>query len=491
MDSYGRSPKGITQLFMDLSKERTGQPSSRNQAIFSKIKYNDRGFFRYFTTNELTKPKHQKEYEALENEYYENYIKHHKIGYINRTTRKKIRNLINKALIISFIRSGQCNNWKYYQVSNLLDFSFNFFIDPNKEKIPRQEILSLCEEQIYKTLPDLPHDCKDIPSFIKIKLPKSLPISHTKNTGIMAGALRAFYKFDLLPSSFFAKKPDLPDLPTDLSSDFKKIFPIRDPKLMRNIKSIIDDLRESYYVPNKLPDSYFTLPPRKKNLPADFRDLPPFLAIKFPVASEIEEIKTVASLLRDNNYYVSRIPNDWIKNKVPLPPIHWFIENNGTSLPITEQNQVITFIENLQKRHTFTLPLGPEWIDSSLIQITKPNLPNDIDTIAQEFNFNDKLNKDLPNFDRIISNIKNKYNVEDIPEDWIISTIPDLSTIKDANDHLLNINSPIKLPLIEGPSLGDQIKKLRTHFYFNKLPQDFVNEIELPEPGPALLPTSF
>ena len=344
---------------------------------------------------------------------------------------------------------------------------------------------------MYKTLPDLPFDCKEIPSYIKIKLPKSLPIAYPKNTGIMAGALRAFYKFDLLPSSYFAMKPNLPDFPADLSTELKKIFPIRDPKLMRNIKDFIDDLKECYYVPNKLPDSYFALPPRKKNLPADFRDLPLFLASKFPVASEIEAIKMAATILRENNYYVSRIPNDWIKKKVPLPPIHWFIENNELLLPITEQEQVVSFIVNLQKRHTFTLPLGPEWIDSSLNQTIKPNLPNNINIIAQEFNFQDKLNKDSPNFDQIISNIKNKYNADDIPSDWITSTIPNLPNIKEANDHLLNINSPIKLPLIEGPTLGEQIKQLRTHFYFSKFSQDFVNEIELPEPGSALLPTSF
>jgi hypothetical protein len=149
-----------------------------------------------------------------------------------------------------------------------------------------------------------------------------------------------------------------------------------------------------------------------------------------------------ASILRENNYYVSRIPNDWIKKKAPLPPIHWFIENNELLLPITEQEQVISFIANLQKRHTFTLPLGPEWIDSSLNQTIKPNLPDNINIIAQEFNFQDKLNKDSPNFDQIISNIKNKYNADDIPNDWITSTIPDLPNIKEANDHLLPSTLP-------------------------------------------------
>jgi hypothetical protein len=117
---------------------------------------------------------------------------------------------------------------------------------------------------MYKTLPDLPHDCKEIPSSIKIKLPKSLPIAHPKNTGLMAGALRAFYKFDLLPSSYFVKKPNLPDSPADLSTDFKKIFPIRDPKLMRNIKDLIDDLKESTMSPTNYPIHIWPSPQEEK-----------------------------------------------------------------------------------------------------------------------------------------------------------------------------------------------------------------------------------
>ena len=351
---------------------------------------------------EVSKPKHQKEYEHLEKNYHENYLKHHNIGFINRATRKKIKTLINKALFISFVRSGHCKDWKFFQIANLLDYIFNYFIDPSKDKISKQEIYTLCEDQFYKSLPNLPDDPKDVPTSTKIKLPFALPIAHPKNTSLMAGALRSFYKFDLLPHTYFLTKTDLPDLPTDLPTEFKKIFPIRDPKLMGNLKDYIDNLKNLFYVPNRLPDTYFALPPKKKNLPIDFRDLPIGLACNFPVNNDIKEIKRLATLLRNNNFYVYRIPIDWIKRRVPLPPAHWFMENNEQHLPITEQDQVKDFIENLLKRFTFNLPLDPDWIDSSLNQKIKPTLPEDINILAKEFNFQDKLNKDLPNFDQIM-----------------------------------------------------------------------------------------
>jgi hypothetical protein len=102
---------------------------------------------------------------------------------------------------------------------------------------------------------------------IKIKLPSALPIKHPNETGSIAGALRSFFKFDLLPPTFFAKKLTLPDSVSELSSEYRNIFPITNFGEMRKIRELIDKLKTVYYVPNKLPESYFRLPPRKKSLP--------------------------------------------------------------------------------------------------------------------------------------------------------------------------------------------------------------------------------
>ena len=58
----------------------------------------------------------------------------------------------------------------------------------------------------------------------------------------------------------------------------------------------------------------------------------------------------------------------------------------------------------------------------------------------------------------------------------------------EAAQHLLDRKINISLPLSEGPELNDQIKQLRIHFYFKSLPNEFIKELALPDPGYALLP---
>ena len=118
--------------------------------------------------------------------------------FITHATKKKIRILINKALFIAFVRAGHTKNYKYTQVALLLEYIFNFFIDPQKEKINRDDIFSACEKVIYESLPPLPDSPSDVLSSIKIKLSVALPISFSNDTALVARALKAHYKFDLL-----------------------------------------------------------------------------------------------------------------------------------------------------------------------------------------------------------------------------------------------------------------------------------------------------
>jgi hypothetical protein len=205
-------------------------------------------------------------------------------------------------------------------VALLLDYIFNFFIDPQKEKINREDIFPACEKALYESLPLLPDNPSSVPSSIKIKLPVALPITHTKDTTLVARALSAHYKFDFLPSSYFLQKPDLPEHVEDLPESYRDTFPIRTFEQMRNIRELINLLKDEFYVPNKLPNSYLDLPPKKKQLPNDYRDLPPHLAVNFPVLNNKEDIIKMVALLRNNNFYLQRIPLDWIRNKSPLPP---------------------------------------------------------------------------------------------------------------------------------------------------------------------------
>ena len=148
-----RKADDVVKFFIDLSNDKIGPINHHPEAIFAKFKYKDRAFFRYFTSAEILKPLHQKEYEHIEKQYHVNYLKHHDLNFINHSTKIKIRNLINKALAIAFIRAGHCKSYKYSQIAAHLDYTFNYLIDPSKPKISRDDLFSSCEKALYDSLP--------------------------------------------------------------------------------------------------------------------------------------------------------------------------------------------------------------------------------------------------------------------------------------------------------------------------------------------------
>jgi hypothetical protein len=483
-----RTAKNIVNFFLKIKNDTSSSPRTSLKGIFSKINHRDRDFFRTFAKEELIKGQHQLEYEKIEKEFHINYLKTNNIGYITRSTKRKIKTIINKALFVAFLRSTDLSILKFWQVAQLLDYGFNFFLDPTLSKINYQEIYESCEDLIKQKLPDLPHNPEDIPIRIKIKLPKAIPILHSKDTGEIAGSLRAFYNFDLLPNSYFVKKPDLPNNPLHLNSQFQSIFPLTKRNELANLKSQVDKLREFYYVPNKLPESYFDLPPPKSPLPPSFKDLPSHLVNHFPTNNDPESIKNHVQLLRDNNFAVLRLPLDYIRVKRPLPPPHWYSENNSILLPVTTQEESETLIKDLKAKFFFKLPLSPEWIKENLIQSIKPKLPTDFSTLETELNITkEQLNRDSPDFNYTIKKIKNKY-LGNIPREWITPLLPDLPDLNEANSILLENQSPLTLPLLDNPHLNDNIKTLSKYFHFEKLPPNFIIEPESPEPALALLP---
>jgi hypothetical protein len=340
---------------------------------------------------------------------------------------------------------------EFWKVAQLFDYGFNFFLDPTLPKIIYQEIYDSCEELIKQILPDLPPNPEDIPKRIKIKLPKAIPILHVKDTGEIAGSLRAFYNFDLLPNSYFIKKPDLPNNPLHLNPELQNIFPLTKRNELRDLKFQVDKLREFYYVPNKLPESYFNLPPPKSPLPPSYKDLPSHLANQFPTDNDSETIKDHVQLLRDNNFAVKRLPLDYIRVKRPLPPFHWYSENNSILLPATTQEEAEILIKNLKSKFFFKLPLGPNWIKENLIQSVKSQLPLDLSTVETELNITrEHLNRESPDFKTTIKKIKNKY-LGEIPRDWITPLLPDLPSLNEVNKVLSENQLSLSLPLIDNP----------------------------------------
>ena len=360
MDLECSTAREVVEFFISIQKDKKGNTSRPLNAVFTKFERHDRSFFRSFTSDNRIKPQHQIEFEKLEQEYHEKYKKTYRIGYINKSTRKKIRGIISKATFIAFLRSDRAKDAKYYEAALWLDFSFNYLLGPNRERISFQEIADTCKELIMDKLPELPEYPDQISTEIYNKFDKAIPIFESKHTGETAAFLKKFYKFDKLPESYFVKKPDLPINPTDLPDNFKKIFPLTNRAQLVDVSRYTSELHDKFYFKGSLPDSYFNLPPPKKKLPSDYRELPSELSYLFPVLDTPEDLKKAAKTLREADYAFRRIPNDFIIHRKNLPPAHWFIENQETTLPITEQDEVAPFLLNLSKLYKFNLPLNTD-----------------------------------------------------------------------------------------------------------------------------------
>jgi hypothetical protein len=491
VDQCPRNAEAIVNLFIKIKEDSKNPPKTSLKGILSKINHKDRDFFRTFARNDLIKGQHQIEYEKLEKEFHSNYLKANNIGYITRSTRKKIRIIINKALFITYLRSSDLTTLKFWQIAQLLDYGFNFFIDPSLPKINYQELCDKCEELIKMKLPNLPENPEDIPKSIKIKLPKAIPITSFEFTGEIAQSLRAFYNFDLLPKSYFIQRPNLPENPSDLKPELKRLFPLTQRSELKDLKKFADQLRDHYYVPSKLPDSYFQLPPPKKPLPPSYKDLPPNITKHFPVDNNSESIHDGTEILRENNFAVRRLPLDYIKVRHPLPPAHWFSENNAIILPINQQEEVKNLITTLKEKFFFKLPLGPEWIKEGLTQLEKPKMPDNFNYIEEELGITkEQLHRESEKFTEAIRKIKASFSGK-IPNEWISPLLPELPNLNEAINHLKAIKSSINLPLLEDQNFSNNIKILRNTFYFEKLPPNFINEPESPDPELVHLPNLF
>jgi hypothetical protein len=220
-------------------------------------------------------------------------------------------------------------------------------------------------------------------------------------------------------------------------------------------------------------------------------DLPFELAHHFPIENNPEAIRSVIDLLRTNNYAVKRLPMDYIQVKRPLPPAHWYSENNSILLPINSQEEVKNLIHSLKQKFFFKLPLGPEWINENLVQDERPYVPNTVEELKDQLNItDDQLHRDSPTFPQTIKKIKDTYQGL-IPREWILPILPNLPSLIETKEQLEKKDINITLPLVEDQYLTNAIKLLKTHFHFDKLPSTFIIEKESPDPELTLLPSLF
>jgi hypothetical protein len=276
-----------------------------------------------------------------------------------------------------------------------------------------------------------------------------------------------------------------------LKDDLKNTFPITQRSQLANLRKYVDLLRDHYHVPSKLPNSYFQLPPPKLPLPPSYKDLPLDLATQFPVTNDPISIQLKTKLLRENNFAVKQLPRDYIIVKRPLPPVHWYAENNAILLPINHQDEVQEFITHLKNQFTFKLPLDSNWIKEGLDQYNKPLMPSEFNVIEEKLNItSDQLHTNSKDFKDSIKKIKENF-AGPIPREWISPLLPDLPSLENTISYLNNHNISLTLPILDNQNFTDNINTLKTIFYFERLPPDFITDPESPDPELTHLPSLF
>ena len=64
----------------------------------------------------------------------------------------------------------------------------------------------------------------------------------------------------------------------------------------------------------------------------------------------------------------------------------------------------------------------------------------------------------------------------------MITTRPTLGSLEDAKSFLKEKSVELTLPILDDDNLSDNIGRLKQIFYFERLPQEFIDDPVLPEP---------
>ncbi|CAG8472379.1 11090_t:CDS:2 [Acaulospora colombiana] len=122
-------------------------------------------------------------------------------------------------------------------------------------------------------------------------------------------------------------RPNLPENLSYLRVEVQDIFPLTKRVDLRDLRILVDKLKEHYYVSNKLPELYFYLLPLKEPLPPSYKDLSKNLIGYLPVSNNVADFKEAVQILRNESYALKKLLADYIMTKRSSPPVHWYSEN--------------------------------------------------------------------------------------------------------------------------------------------------------------------
>ena len=131
--------------------------------------------------------------------------------------------------------------------------------------------------------------------------------------------LRLIFQFEQLPLSYFVKLLTLLTNYKNLRDEVRDLFLITKRFELSNLSYYRRKLA-LYYEVNKIPKSFFELPPPKLPLPTAYQELNSGVQYLFPLdtSNEVILLQEVVSRLKEY-YKFTKIPNDYFVQKLQLP----------------------------------------------------------------------------------------------------------------------------------------------------------------------------
>jgi hypothetical protein len=320
----------------------------------------------------------------------------------------------------------------------------------------------------------------------------------------VVNALRKIFKFSELPEEYFVKLPPLPPHYKELTPSLRQYFPIKHRAALPYIPEYKRKLADYYKIDDRIPDTYFDLPPKRKPLPSTYQELNPRVRSFFPFNPAISDIPLAEVVATLREYYTFKLlPNDYFSTKLPLPSDTNKIKTvSQFSFPITSDQEARKFLKQITPYYKFRLPL-PEYIMQAN-PTDKPMLPK-IDQIMEEFNIPIPIEtpKDLV---EAVKELRKHYYFTKLPEEWIqiptnppeepLANSPHPKHLPQLPDNLPNLqtmlselNIELSLPITSQQNIAPTMKTLRLHFKINSIPDFLLDLPPLPTPKWSIFKT--
>ena len=375
------------------------------------------------------------------------YKKENEITLTNISTRNTIHSMLRKMLISQHLSNINFSKTTYRQIYKAIQYARGFLQIKNTSEDTPKEIRAQINKAFENKLIPLPDTPEQIPKEIVEILPFKLPITQRSHTRAVVNALRKIFKFPELPDAYFAKLPLLPPHYNELTASLRQLFPITHHSSLQHLAAYKRKLADFYTV-TKIPDSYFDLPPPKKPLPTTYQELNHKVRKFFPFnqATSTVPLAEVVSQLRE--YYIFKLlPNDFFATKPPLPTdISKIKTTSPFNFPITDDAEAREFIKQVSPYYRVPFPIPTEIMQAN--PTNKPTLPT-----AEEIKEYHNISFPITTTQQLTATAKllrKHYYFTRLPSEWIqIESSP--STTSD------NTNTPTMQNL---PNIPNNIEEI-------------------------------